>query len=186
MAGERVSFGFPPVVLSPSIFGAEQETVHGPLERFPNSPFGLCSSAPLRWDSRQSGTSRWVLGSPVNSPRGLWSYRLWGSDNSVVTRKPTAKDASRQAAYKRLRGENGVEMLEFALVIPIFVFVLYGLIAYGVALSAKQTITHSAAEGARAAVGAVPNPGETQDQADVRVARERVANDLKGSLSGND
>src|SRR3954468_5344246 len=94
-------------------------------------------------------------------------------------------DASRQAEYKRLRGEKGVEMLEFALVIPIFVFVLYGLIAYGIALSAKQTITHSAAEGARAAVGAVPNPGETQDQAEVRVARDRVAKDLQGSLSGN-
>jgi Flp pilus assembly protein TadG len=77
-------------------------------------------------------------------------------------------------------------MLEFALVIPIFVFVLYGLIAYGIALSAKQTITHSAAEGARAAVGAVANPGETQDQAEVRVARDRVSRDLQGSLSGND
>jgi len=36
---------------------------------------------------------------------------------------------------KRLRGENGVEMLEFALVIPIFVFVLYGLIAFGIMLA---------------------------------------------------
>lgn len=77
-------------------------------------------------------------------------------------------------------------MLEFALVIPIFIFVLYGLIAYGIALSAKQTITHSTAEGARAAVGAVPNPGETLDQAEVRVARATVAKDLQGSLSGND
>src|SRR5206468_11811900 len=102
-----------------------------------------------------------------------------------VTRKHASKDASRQAVSKRLCGENGVEMLEFALVIPIFIFVLYGLIAYGIALSAKQTITHSAAEGARAAVGAVANPGETQDQAEVRVARDRVAKDLQGSLSGN-
>ena len=76
-------------------------------------------------------------------------------------------------------------MLEFALVIPIFIFVLYGLIAYGIMLSAKQSITHSAAEGARAAVGAVPNPGETLDQAEVRVARATVATDLQGSLSGN-
>lgn len=86
---------------------------------------------------------------------------------------------------KRLHGEKGVEMLEFALVIPIFVFVLYGLIAFGIMLSAKQSITHSAAEGARAAVGAVPNPGETLDQAEVRVARATVAKDLQGSLSGN-
>src|SRR3954452_22825366 len=58
---------------------------------------------------------------------------------------------------KRLHGEDGVELLEFALVIPIFVFVLYGLIAFGMMLSAKQTVTHSDAEGARAAVGAAPN-----------------------------
>ena len=74
----------------------------------------------------------------------------------------------------RLTGEKGVEMLEFALVIPIFVFVLYGLIAFGIMLSAKQTITHATAEGARAAIGAVPNPGENQDQAEERVAKDRV------------
>ena len=68
-------------------------------------------------------------------------------------------DASGQAESNRLSGENGVEMLEFALVIPIFIFVLYGLIAFGMMLSAKQTITHSAAEGARAAVGAAPTAG---------------------------
>jgi Flp pilus assembly protein TadG len=83
---------------------------------------------------------------------------------------------------KRLRGENGVEMLEFALVIPIFVFVLYGLIAFGIMLSAKQTITHSAAEGARGAIGAVPNQGESQDDADKRVAKDRVRQSM-GSLS---
>ena len=85
--------------------------------------------------------------------------------------------ASRQAESNRLSGENGVEMLEFALVIPIFVFVLYGLIAYGIALSAKQTITHSAAEGARAAVGAAPNDG-----AEITAAHDRVKSAMQ-SLS---
>ena len=70
-----------------------------------------------------------------------------------MTRKHVSKDASRQAVSKRLCGENGVEMLEFALVIPIFIFVLYGLIAYGIALSAKQTITHSAARSIHQLIG---------------------------------
>jgi Flp pilus assembly protein TadG len=74
---------------------------------------------------------------------------------------------------KRLRGENGVEMLEFALVIPIFVFVLYGLIAFGIMLSAKQTITNAAAEGARAAVGA------TGQQAQIDAAKARVASAMQ-------
>src|SRR4051794_2859929 len=112
-------------------------------------------------------------GSHVNSPDGLWSYRLGGSDTFPVTRKHVSKDASRQAEIKRLRGENGVEMLEFALVIPIFVFVLYGLIAYGVMLNAKQTITNAASEGARGAVGA--QPATAQGQKDAAKARAKSA-----------
>lgn len=76
-------------------------------------------------------------------------------------------------------------MLEFALVIPIFIFVLYGIIAFGIMLSAKQTLTNAASEGARAAVGAVPNAGETQPDAEVRVAKARVTQALTGQLSGN-
>jgi Flp pilus assembly protein TadG len=37
---------------------------------------------------------------------------------------------------------------------PVFVFILYALIAFGVALSTKHSITSAASEGARAAVGA--------------------------------
>jgi len=66
-------------------------------------------------------------------------------------------------------------MLEFALVIPIFVFVLYGLIAFGMMLSAKQTITNAASEGARAAVGATTDP--------VGAARARVGQAMS-SYSG--
>jgi Flp pilus assembly protein TadG len=45
-------------------------------------------------------------------------------------------------------------MVEFALVVGIFVMVLYGLVYYGMALATKQRVTNAAAEGARAAVGA--------------------------------
>jgi Flp pilus assembly protein TadG len=81
---------------------------------------------------------------------------------------------------KRLRGENGVEMLEFALVIPIFVFVLYGLIAFGLMLSAKQTVTNAAAEGARSAVGAAGNSA-----AQIAAAQAKVDSAMK-SYSGYD
>jgi Flp pilus assembly protein TadG len=84
---------------------------------------------------------------------------------------------------KRLRGENGVEMLEFALVIPIFVFVLYGLIAFGIMLSAKQTITNAAAEGARAAVGAAQDP---VSQAQAAKDRVKQAMSSLGQYSADD
>ena len=51
------------------------------------------------------------------------------------------------------RDERGAALLEFALVFGIFVFVLYALIAYGMMMSTKNSITHAAAEGARAAIG---------------------------------
>ncbi|HVL04811.1 MAG TPA: TadE family protein [Acidimicrobiales bacterium] len=43
--------------------------------------------------------------------------------------------------------------MEFALVVGLFVFILYGLIAFGMVLATKQRVTNAAAEGARAAVG---------------------------------
>src|SRR5438270_9596571 len=169
--GRSGLFRFPAVVLSPSIFGPEPETVHGPFGRFPNGLIGLCSSASVPGVLCRWSPLRPVFESPANSPSGLWSYRLWGTDNFVVTRKLAVKDASRQAEMKRLHGENGVELLEFALVIPIFVFVLYGLIAFGLMLSAKQTVTNAAAEGARAAVGASGDP--------VAAARSKVGSAMQ-------
>lgn len=44
-------------------------------------------------------------------------------------------------------------MVEFALVFGLFVFILYGLIAFGMMLAVKQSITNAASEAARATVG---------------------------------
>ncbi|MDQ6798701.1 MAG: pilus assembly protein, partial [Actinomycetota bacterium] len=58
--------------------------------------------------------------------------------------------------------------MEFALVFPIFVFVLGGLITFGVILAQKQQITTAAADGARSAVGAA-SPAAAQAAARARV-----------------
>ena len=61
----------------------------------------------------------------------------------------------RAGAGRRLRrNEEGAALVEFALVVGIFVMVLYGLIYFGMALATKQRVTNAAAEGARSAVGA--------------------------------
>jgi Flp pilus assembly protein TadG len=52
------------------------------------------------------------------------------------------------------RDQSGVALVEFALVVGLFVFILYGLISFGMILATKQRVTNAAAEGARAAVGA--------------------------------
>jgi Flp pilus assembly pilin Flp len=51
------------------------------------------------------------------------------------------------------RDQSGTAAVEFALVVGLFVFILYGLISFGMILATKQRITNAAAEGARAAVG---------------------------------
>ena len=72
--------------------------------------------------------------------------------------------------------ERGAALLEFALVFGIFVFVLYGLIAFGMILSMKQTITHAAAEGARAAIGVAQGDTTPANGVDDRIdaAKARV------------
>jgi hypothetical protein len=57
---------------------------------------------------------------------------------------------------KRVRSdrERGAALLEFVLVLPIFILFIYTAISLGMALTLKEDVTHAAAEGARAAIGA--------------------------------
>jgi len=50
-------------------------------------------------------------------------------------------------------------LLEFALVAPIFFFILYALVVFGMALALKQSVTNAAAEGARSTIGVIDDPG---------------------------
>ena len=54
---------------------------------------------------------------------------------------------------ERTGDESGAAILEFSLVVLLFVSFLYALIAFGVILAKKQEITNAASDGARAAVG---------------------------------
>ena len=56
---------------------------------------------------------------------------------------------------RRLRrgDESGAALVEFSLVVGLFVFVLYGLIAFGMVLATQQRVTNAAAEAARSTVG---------------------------------
>lgn|GEM_PF-549092 len=79
---------------------------------------------------------------------------------SCLVGPPKGKD--RPAGGRRLfglrrRSQSGAALLEFALVVPIFVFVLYGLVAFGMMLALKQSVTNAATDGARSAIGAT-NP----------------------------
>ncbi len=70
------------------------------------------------------------------------------------------------------RDESGAALVEFALVFGLFVFILYGLIAFGMMLALKQSVTNASAEGARAAVGI------TDEAAAITKAKDTVADRL--------
>jgi len=62
------------------------------------------------------------------------------------------------------RSESGAAAVEFALVILPLVFILYGLIAFGMVLALKQSVTSAAAEGARSVVGVTDVAATPQDE----------------------
>ncbi len=64
---------------------------------------------------------------------------------------------SRLSCRSRLHDCDGAAAVEFALVFLIFFTLFYGIVAYGLAFTIKQTLTMAAEEGARAAVQNAPN-----------------------------
>lgn len=57
----------------------------------------------------------------------------------------------RPASVRRTRDARGAAAVEFALILPILLLLVFGIIAYGFMLSFRQGISQGAAEGARAA-----------------------------------
>ena len=57
----------------------------------------------------------------------------------------------RHGRNRRRRSESGAAAVEFALVLPLLMLLLFGIISYGVMLSFRQSLSQAAAEGARAA-----------------------------------
>jgi Flp pilus assembly protein TadG len=61
--------------------------------------------------------------------------------------------------HARRRRERGQSLVEFALIIPIFIILVFGIIDFGMGLRAYITVTQATREGARYA--AVGNPAGT-------------------------
>jgi Flp pilus assembly protein TadG len=68
------------------------------------------------------------------------------------------------------RDEDGAAALEFALVLPILLTLVFAIISYGYMFSVRQALTQAAAEGARAAAVAASGQASTQATAAVNSA----------------
>ncbi len=70
------------------------------------------------------------------------------------------------AVRRRRRGERGVELIEFALVFPLLLMVVLGIVDYGFLFQRFEVLTNATREGARVAV----LPGYTTADVQARVA----------------
>jgi Flp pilus assembly protein TadG len=57
---------------------------------------------------------------------------------------------SRCASLRRREDDRGASAVEFALVVPFLLLIIFGIIAFGMMLSFRQTMSQAATEGARA------------------------------------
>ncbi len=80
---------------------------------------------------------------------------------------------------RRERPERGAAAVEFALLLPILILLVFGIVEFGRAYNTKVTLTHAAREGVRvlaitqdsaAAAGAAVSAATSLDPADVAVA----------------
>jgi Flp pilus assembly protein TadG len=59
---------------------------------------------------------------------------------------------SKMEIVRKLRGEKGVSAVEFAIVLPLLVLLVFGTIEFGVLLYDQAVITNASREGARAGI----------------------------------
>ncbi|HVE94683.1 MAG TPA: TadE family protein [Acidimicrobiales bacterium] len=76
------------------------------------------------------------------------------------------------------RSERGSALVEFSVVFGLFAFIIFALVTFGMMLAAKNSITHAAAEGARAAIGVAELPAATLDSRREDEAKAAVARSL--------
>ena len=80
---------------------------------------------------------------------------------------------------RRIGGERGAELVEFALVLPVLLVLLAGILDMGFLFKDWEVVTNAAREGARAAA----LPGWVQSDVETRVAGYLTAGGLDGEAA---
>lgn len=60
--------------------------------------------------------------------------------------------------HRIIKNEKGASAVEFALILPILIILVFGIVQFGIAFNNYITITHAAREGARIAAVDLNNP----------------------------
>jgi Flp pilus assembly protein TadG len=75
---------------------------------------------------------------------------------------------------KKLRQESGAAAVEFAVILPLLILLLFGMLEFGILLYNKQVLTNASREGARAGI-VVEVPKKTD--ADIKEIIKKYCND---------
>jgi Flp pilus assembly protein TadG len=88
-----------------------------------------------------------------------------------------------QRLRRQLHSQRGSVAVEFALIFPVFLLLVYGGLSFGLAMSCKGVLTEAAAEGARAAIGAQITPADSGSQCNAytRVAAQQAETVLQAA-----
>ena len=63
-----------------------------------------------------------------------------------------------KSKFKLIKNESGASAVEFAIILPVLVMLVFGIVEFGVAYNNYLAITHAAREGARIAAVDLNNP----------------------------
>lgn len=88
---------------------------------------------------------------------------------------------TRSRLAHRLASERGAELIEFALVVPILILILAGMVDFGMMFRSYEAVTNAAREGARVGVLEGYASGDVQDRVDAYMA----ASGLTGAYTVN-
>jgi Flp pilus assembly protein TadG len=96
-----------------------------------------------------------------------------------VSATHAARSAGRSRSAARLRGERGAAAVEFALVVPLLLLILFGIIAASQAFQTQARLSAAAREGARViALSGATTPATTDASTTARTAVHSAAGDL--------
>jgi Flp pilus assembly protein TadG len=71
----------------------------------------------------------------------------------------------KHSIFRFVNGERGQSLVEFALVLPIFIIMLFGIIEFGRLWETVNVVTSAAREGARVAAVTLPDPAQVNSAA---------------------
>ena len=84
---------------------------------------------------------------------------------------------SSKSSKRKLRRRRGAAVVEFAVVAPIFIMLVFGMIEFGRAVMVQQVLVNASREGARQAVLDGSSVNEIEDRIDVYLSASGINNE---------